>query len=315
MLGFAQPFLWLVDLYISFLLLAVVLFSAKVGQDALEIGFHRTRSFLPAQGHPNQVLVCDDQIIFQCILPYFAWNLPLAAIFIVQHSVLKRPLQRFGSGRRVYSFTSALCLHLFMAFYKDLEVEGLSLDLAHLGISSWRHFSASSAVILVSFVTFAAHRNGSWFRAILFGDFTKTQGGCPRCPVNMDVFTGMGICVYKELGWTGFLLFNAFSIIPRRITLGDVVMRLCAGIYLWTMKSGHRRSRRCQPRLNPRVAFNKGLNYGILRTQICFKQIVNQQGVDDFSRGLESRHPQEDSRETAHMYLPTLLGFRLKLYW
>ena len=60
MLGFAQPFLWLVDLYISFLLLAVVLFSAKVGQDALEIGF-------PAQGHPNQVLVCDDQIIFQCI--------------------------------------------------------------------------------------------------------------------------------------------------------------------------------------------------------------------------------------------------------
>ena len=32
MLGFAQPFLWLVDLYISFLLLAVVLLVPKWGK-------------------------------------------------------------------------------------------------------------------------------------------------------------------------------------------------------------------------------------------------------------------------------------------
>ena len=119
---------------------------------------------------------------------------------------------------------------------EDLDAFGLSLDLSRLGISSYRHFLASTAVILVSFAFFTMHSNGGWFKAILFGDRQlKEKGGCP---VNMDVITGMGICVYRELGWLGFLLFSGLSIIPRRITLGDVIMRLCAGIYLRTM-SGH----------------------------------------------------------------------------
>ena len=39
----------------------------------------------------------------------------------------------------------------------------------------------------------------------------------------------------QELGWLGFLLFSDLSILPRRITLGDVLMRLCAGVYLRSM--------------------------------------------------------------------------------
>ena len=99
---------------------------------------------------------------------------------------------------------------------------------------------ASSAVILVSFGFFAAHTGGGWFKAILFGERPLKPDPSKKgaCPVNMDVITGMGICVYRELGWLGFLLFSGLSIIPRHITLGDVIMRLCAGIYLRTM-SGH----------------------------------------------------------------------------
>ena len=108
MLGFAQPFLWLVDLYISFLLLAVVLFSAKVGQDALEIGFHRTRSFLPAQGHPNQVLVCDDQIIFQCI--WYNYDTTFNSIFCRCLLICSRYLMSFEVFR---------CFHLYPLYSYD----------------------------------------------------------------------------------------------------------------------------------------------------------------------------------------------------
>ena len=47
----------LVDVYSTWLLLAVLFFSAKLGEDAEELGFHRLRSLLPAQGHPNQAPV------------------------------------------------------------------------------------------------------------------------------------------------------------------------------------------------------------------------------------------------------------------
>ena len=43
---------------------------------------------------------------------------------------------------------------------------------------------------------------GTWFKTILFGDWSSSKreaGASGGCPVNMDVITGMGICVYKEL--------------------------------------------------------------------------------------------------------------------
>ncbi|CAE7643387.1 unnamed protein product [Symbiodinium pilosum] len=214
------------------------MFSAKLGEDAEQIGLGFISRWMPGGGHPKGHLICNSSLgatsLLHCILPYFFWNVPLAATFILQHSVLRKALQRsFGSwGRRIYSFTSAVALHLFMRNYQDLDVSGLSLDLSSLGISNYRHCLASTAVILVSFAYFVGHERGSWFKTILLGERdAKTKA----CPVNMDVVTGMGICVYRELGWVGFLLFSGLSSIPCRITLGDVIMRLCAGIYMRTM--------------------------------------------------------------------------------
>ena len=80
-------------------------------------------SAVMTNSHFWQVLICDTGDLFPCVLDYLAWNVPLGAVFIVQHSVLKKPLQRFCGrhGRRVYSFTSALCLHCFMVFYKAVK--------------------------------------------------------------------------------------------------------------------------------------------------------------------------------------------------
>jgi len=165
---------------------------------------------------------------------------PLAAVFVIQHTVLKRSLQRwFGDhGRRVYSLTSALALHFFMAYYRDLDIPRLSLDLTGLGVTSAVHFWASSVVIVVSYLVFLNYDSSSWFRTIVFGAKATKPVAKGGCPVNMDVITGMGICVYKEIGWLGFLLFSGLSIIPRQITLGDVIMRVCSGAYLRRM-SGH----------------------------------------------------------------------------
>ena len=38
---------------------------------------------------------------------------------------------------------------------------------------------------------------------------------------------------YREIGWLGFLLFSGLSTIPRRVTLGDVLMRAFAAVYMW----------------------------------------------------------------------------------
>ena len=195
--------LCVVDLYSSYILLGVILFAAKLGEDAMHIGWLRLQSWLPGLGHPSHTLTCNVQstteVLEQCLLPYLSWNVPLAAVFIAQHSLLRRPIhQVFGSqGRRVYSFTSALTLHAFMYNYRDLDVPGLSLSISSLGITSFRHMLASSAVILVSYAFFMAHDAGSWFKTLLSAPSKSA------CPINMDVITGMGICVYKELGWFG----------------------------------------------------------------------------------------------------------------
>ena len=192
-----------VDLYSSYILLGVILFAAKLGEDAMHTGWLRLLSLLPGLGHPSQRLPCSVQstteVFDQCVLPYLSWNVPLAAVFIAQHSLLRRPIhQIFGSqGRRVYGFTSAVTLHAFMCNYRDLDVPGLSLSLSCLGITSFRHMLASSAVILVSYAFFMAHDHGSWFKTLLIGQSKSV------CPINMDVITGMGICAYKELGWFG----------------------------------------------------------------------------------------------------------------
>ena len=115
---------FLLDLYTSYLVLGVIVFSAKLGEDAEEMRLS-VRWWMPASGHPNELLICEGRLgessLLQCLWPYFSWNIPLAAVFLIQHSVLKTPLQRsFGSwGRRVYSFTSAVSLHFFMRNYKD----------------------------------------------------------------------------------------------------------------------------------------------------------------------------------------------------
>ena len=101
------------------------MFSAKLGEDAEQIGLGFISRWMPGGGHPKGHLICNSSLgatsLLHCILPYFFWNVPLAATFILQHSVLRKALQRsFGSwGRRIYSFTSAVALHLFMRNYQD----------------------------------------------------------------------------------------------------------------------------------------------------------------------------------------------------
>ena len=113
------------DVYTSYLVLGVIMFSAKLGEDAEQIGLGFISRWMPGGGHPKGHLICNSSLgatsLLHCILPYFFWNVPLAATFILQHSVLRKALQRsFGSwGRRIYSFTSAVALHLFMRNYQD----------------------------------------------------------------------------------------------------------------------------------------------------------------------------------------------------
>mmetsp|Transcript_10798 Transcript_10798/g.32789 ORF Transcript_10798/g.32789 Transcript_10798/m.32789 type:complete len:120 (+) Transcript_10798:205-564(+) len=68
------------DAYTTYLLLGVILFAAKVGQDAADIG-HASRKWMPAGGHPEpaaKLVCCDESLglsatLQDCVLPYFAW--------------------------------------------------------------------------------------------------------------------------------------------------------------------------------------------------------------------------------------------------
>ena len=58
-----------------------------------------------------------------------------------------------------------------------------------------------------------------------------------RAPISMDAITWMGICTWRKgeqfgSGILAFVLFTGLSILPQELTLGDVLVRSVAAIYL-----------------------------------------------------------------------------------
>ena len=48
----------------------------------------------------------------------------------------------------------------------------------------------------------------------------------------MDIITFMGEAVWRRFGSVGFVMFSGLSILPPKPTIGDVIVRVVAALYL-----------------------------------------------------------------------------------
>jgi len=108
---------------------------------------------------------------FRGVAEYLRWNLPLAAVFLLQHTgmrLMKRWYQRavapklagsalvvgFCPFRILYNLLSALTLHFFMHRYRVYHARGPHDTTLTLPCSGGVHFSLSTPVILYAFTVF-----------------------------------------------------------------------------------------------------------------------------------------------------------------
>merc|ERR1719316_402933 len=95
-------------LYTVWVLFGVIAFVTHLGDDLRGIQgefkvFAVLPYFLPARGAPRAEMGCRS------IVEYFRWNLPLAAIFLVQHSGMRRVRKEMRTApyfRLLYNFLS-----------------------------------------------------------------------------------------------------------------------------------------------------------------------------------------------------------------
>lgn len=283
--------------YTIYILFGVICFVSHLGDDLQELGdvpgASSLRSFLPAGGAPSagrsnslthpvhlsairrvalwvvetfhtepagdamrQILV--EAMPARSCRDFFAWNLPLGIMFILQHS-----LQRRRSSRLVYNFCSALALHIFMELYRPLTLDvraekdlrgdfpesapGLLPGTLKLPISAAAHVTFALPVFILAFGTFLTSQRAAillCYDSCRLGgarspDYASAsaRGGTaiiPKrlVPQGMDVITLMASVVTSQLGTLGFVLFSGLSIVPREIRIDDVVTRLVAALYL-----------------------------------------------------------------------------------
>lgn len=204
--------------YTNWVLFGVVAFVSHLGKQAPLLA-----PWLPALGQPGRGRAATADGLIQ----FLVWNVPLAVVFVVFHSVfrpkrLMLKLQRHG--RLVYNFLSAVLLHAFMYSFIPLNTP----IVLRCPLPTTVHVCLScSCFSFAAFCFFSEPGTG-----YLLGISRSLGLSEVHTPPGMDAITWMGQCVWRRGGALAFVLFTGISILPPELTLGDAVTRAVAAAYL-----------------------------------------------------------------------------------
>jgi hypothetical protein len=229
---------WIVAVYVLWVLTSLVAWVGHLGDDAKDMGVGLP--FLLASASPTE----SSRVQPAASLVEFVWrNAPLGLLFVFQHSCLHiKRLEGFGArigangpspgvSRLIYNLLSAVTLHIFLHMYTPFP----NTVVVSLPISAACHFFVGSIALLFAMACFCASPQ-TW---ALLGvaqclGWNQREGGRKfSLPGNrMDAITFMGKLVWKAGGAGAFIMFSGLSIIPRHCTTADVMIRVCAAVYI-----------------------------------------------------------------------------------
>ena len=210
-------------IYIQWILISIVAWVSHLGFRCQHL-----QPFLAANGYPSNNGAPDT-------LSFLKYNIPNAILFVLPHSLLlpKTLRKYFGKhGRLLYNLMAAMSLHLFLYNFKPLQTP----ILMHLPIYKELHVFTSVSMLAFASYSFCTAPETYDLLGINLSLSRKNPEG-RRAPTSMDAITWMGICTWRKgeelgSGVLAFVLFTGLSILPQDLTLGDVVVRSVAAIYL-----------------------------------------------------------------------------------
>jgi hypothetical protein len=233
-MGMSALVVYLCAAYVLWVLFGVIAWVGHMGDDCRDLGLSLA-SILPGHGSPSTRPPAET------IADFVAHNLPLATMFIAQHSLLSierlghlahgcgfRP-PRGGAPRLVFNVLSAVTLHLFMHYFVPYRSDVVF----SLPFGPAVHFGIGTICLTFAVVCVCANPT-TW---ALLG-VSQTLGWTHRCPRSMDAITHVGMVVWRMGGVGAFVVFTGLSIIPRKCSPSDVVVRVAAALYL-RLRSRH----------------------------------------------------------------------------
>lgn len=135
-----------------------------------------------------------------------------------------------GAARLFYCFASAITLHWFMLKYVSIG----AAPLLTLPISADIHFYFSSICMSFAIVSYlSAPETWAMLGTSQVLEWNKNGPIQYNIPgIGMDAISWMALTVVRAGGPIAFIAFSGLSIIPHESTLGDLIMRVSAAIYL-----------------------------------------------------------------------------------
>lgn len=135
-----------------------------------------------------------------------------------------------GAARLFYCWASAVTLHWFMYRYVSIGAKPLLV----LPISAETHFYYASSCLLFALIAYLSAPE-TWAmlgtaQLLKWNDGEENKYKLPG--VGMDAISWMALTVVRAGGPIAFIAFSGLSIIPHESTLGDLLLRVCAAVYL-----------------------------------------------------------------------------------
>uniref|UniRef100_A0A6U2CUR9 Uncharacterized protein n=1 Tax=Hemiselmis andersenii TaxID=464988 RepID=A0A6U2CUR9_HEMAN len=218
----------MISFYIVWVLVGTCAWVSHLGSRMPHVG-----AFLPGYGAPGFKISSAAGII-----EFLIANVPIAGAFVAPHSILLPHRMRRWVGSRyarlAYSLHSALTLHFLLSNFTPLAAPVVM----ELPIPKLWHNILSFSCLVYATLSFVAH-DATWQ---LIGTRDALGRGMigRRAPPKMDAITWMGMTVWERGGGLAFVLFTGLSILPAELTLGDVMTRSCAAVYLRLRSKGFR---------------------------------------------------------------------------
>lgn len=226
-----ELFVIAVAVYVSWVLLGTVAFVSHLGAQWPPLS-----SWLPGGGQPGG----SGADAADACLDFFAWNVPVALIFVLPHSLLRvrrltAVLSRFGleaQARLLYNGIAAVTLHGLLCHLRPLRTPVVM----EMPLPPPVHLALSLGCLALATFSFAFDKGTS----ALLGIAPALGQPAKPPPAGMDAITWIGECVWRRAGPWAFVLFTGVSIIPPAGTLGDVLVRAVAAVYLRLRSQGFR---------------------------------------------------------------------------
>lgn len=135
-----------------------------------------------------------------------------------------------GSARLFYCWASAVTLHWFMEYYVSIGAS----PLVTLPISAELHFYFASLCLMFALVCYlSAPETWAMLGTAQLLEWNKLGPVKYNIPgIGMDAISWMALTVVRSGGPIAFIAFSGLSIIPHESTMGDLVLRVSAAIYL-----------------------------------------------------------------------------------